>query len=83
MKIICKKCLLSELDRDAYTDKLMEYIAAVPEDKRVSEEEYQRRLAFCRECDQLADGMCAVCGCYVELRALKHNSDCPGEGKFW
>lgn len=83
MKIVCKKCLLSELDRDAYTERLLEYIADVPEDKRVPEEEYQRRLAMCRECSQLADGMCAVCGCYVELRALKPSSYCPGEGKFW
>ena len=30
MKIICKKCLLADIDRDAYTEKLMEYIAAVP-----------------------------------------------------
>ena len=61
----------------------MEYIAAVPEDKRVDENEYQRRLELCRSCEQLANGMCAVCGCYVELRALKPNSYCPGQGKFW
>lgn len=83
MKIICKRCLLEELDRDAYTEKLMEYIAAVPEDQRVDEEEYQRRLDKCRACDKLADGMCAVCGCYVQLRALKPASYCPGEEKLW
>lgn len=83
MKIVCKRCLLTEIDRDAYTEKLMEYIAAVPEDKRVDEDEYQRRLELCRSCEQLANGMCAVCGCYVELRALKPNSHCPGSGKFW
>ena len=83
MKIICKKCLLADIDRDADTEKLMEYIAAVPEDKRVSEEEYQRRLDLCRQCEQLANGMCAVCGCYVELRALKPASYCPGEEKRW
>ena len=27
MKIICKRCLLEDIDRDAYTEKLMEYIA--------------------------------------------------------
>lgn len=83
MKIICKKCLLADIDRDAYTEKLMEYIAAVPEDKRVDEEEYQRRLSLCKQCDQLMNGMCAVCGCYVELRALKPVSYCPGEEKRW
>ena len=83
MKIICKKCLLADIDRDAYTEKLMEYIAAVPEDKRADEEEYQRRLGICKQCEQLYDGMCAVCGCYVELRALKPNAYCPSEKKFW
>lgn len=83
MKIICKRCLLEDIDRDAYTEKLMEYIAAVPEDQRVDDEEYQRRLDECKGCDKLADGMCAVCGCYVQLRALKPASYCPGEVKRW
>ena len=79
---ICRKCLLAELDEDEYFRSLKEYIAAYPEDKRCPAEEYERRLTVCRGCERLADGMCAVCGCYVELRALKKNAYCP-ENDRW
>ena len=79
---ICRRCLLDELDEDEYFRSLKEYIASYPEDKRCTDEEYGRRLAVCRECERLTNGMCAVCGCYVELRALKIKADCP-EGNKW
>ena len=79
---ICRRCLLNELNEDEYFRSLKEYIAAYPEDKRCSGEEYERRLKVCQSCDRLTNGMCAVCGCYVELRALKIKADCP-EGNKW
>ena len=79
----CLRCLLAELDGDAYALSLIEYIKKVPEDKRVDETVYQRRLALCRECDKLINGMCTECGCYVELRALKPASDCASPVKRW
>ena len=68
MKQPCRKCLISELDYDEYLENLKSYIASVPYDMRVS-----------NECGELSDGMCAQCGCYVELRALKPAMHCPGE----
>ncbi len=79
----CLKCLLAELAETDYTRSLKEYIAAVPEDRRVDEETYQARLSCCRECDDLQNGMCAQCGCYVELRALKPEQRCPAPVKRW
>ena len=79
---VCRKCLLAELGEDEYFATLREYIANYPEEKSVPQEEYARRLSICRECDRLANGMCAVCGCYVELRALKNGQHCP-EGAKW
>ncbi len=74
---LCRKCLLAELSEDDYIRSLKEYIADYPADKRVSEEEYQRRLGVCTGCERLSNGMCAVCGCYAEVRALKPNAGCP------
>lgn len=77
----CRKCLLAELGEDEYFDTLREYIANFPEEKSVPDGEYARRLEICRGCERLMNGMCAVCGCYVELRALKKGQDCP-EGRW-
>lgn len=79
----CKKCLLAELGETDITKTIMEHIAAVPPDRRVDEPTYQARLAKCRECDELVNGMCAQCGCYVELRALKPEQHCAGVNKLW
>ena len=47
------------------------------EDAKVSDEEYERRLGICKECEYLWEGTCNKCGCYVELRAATKLSDCP------
>ena len=73
---ICKKCLLRDM---AEADKGMieKYLAAIKQQDRVSAEEYERRLAICKECDRLNSGTCAACGCYVELRAAGTVGHCP------
>ena len=45
--------------------------------------ETSRRLAICRDCDQLRSGLCALCGCYVELRAAKGRMGCPALPPRW
>lgn len=83
MKKPCRKCLLAEMDFDEYTQSLLDYIKSVPSDKRADEKLYRKRLEICRSCDELANGICAKCGCFVELRALKPNSYCASEKKLW
>lgn len=83
MRQPCKKCLIADLDYDEYTENIAQYIKKVPEDMRVPDEEYQRRLDLCRRCEELANGICAKCGCFVELRALKIRSRCPHEKRVW
>ena len=80
---ICKRCLLSQMDEDANIAALKRYIAAYPKEKRCPPEEYARRLAICAECGELSNAMCALCGCYVELRALKKEMYCPAHGDKW
>lgn len=79
----CRKCLLEDLDEDDFFRALKERIAAYPQNKRVGDSEYRRRLDICRGCEQLQNGMCALCGCYVELRAVKKQSFCPDIGDKW
>lgn len=79
----CIKCLLEDMDKDAYLENLCEYIRSYPKEKRVAEDVYQKRLSVCRSCGELSEGICAKCGCFVELRALKINAYCPDECDKW
>lgn len=83
MKIICRKCLLSEMDMSETYKDVLEYIAVLPQEQKVSEEVYSERLALCRECASLNDGVCEICGCYVEARAIKKRMGCPAENSRW
>lgn len=79
---ICTRCLLREMiDADSTKKAEMEMIEkyrdAIKQADRVTEEEYERRLAVCRDCDKLLAGTCGACGCYVELRAVAKVSHCP------
>lgn len=79
----CKKCLLSEIDKDRYYTNMYEYIELLPVDIKTEENEYQRRLSLCKQCDDLENGMCRKCGCFVEVRAAKKVNYCPSEKHFW
>ncbi len=79
----CLRCLLAELEGDEYARSLEDYIKKVPEDKRVDEETYRRRLEQCSSCGRLINAVCLECGCYAELRALKPGAGCPAPEKRW
>ena len=76
---ICKKCLLREMDEAGFFQNMYDYIARIPADDKTPEEEYERRLSICKECEKLLSGMCRMCGCYVEMRAAIELRDCPGK----
>ena len=82
-RIICRRCLLEELGEEDLLRSLDELKAAMPEADRADSAEYERRLSECRKCDELNDGTCAKCGCYVEFRALKKRMHCPHENRKW
>lgn len=74
-----KKCLLREMDEAGFFQNMYDYIARIPADDKTPEEEYERRLSICKECEKLLSGMCRMCGCYVEMRAAIALRDCPGK----
>lgn len=80
MASICKKCLLREMaEKDAR--QIEKYQQAIHKADRVKEQEYEQRLARCKECELLNAGTCGACGCYVELRAIAKAGHCPH--RYW
>lgn len=73
----CKKCFLQESAEADLLNDIKERIKKLNADERCDEEEYSRRLSFCRECDELISGVCMKCGCYVEFRAAFKGQKCP------
>ena len=81
---ICRRCLLQEFaEGKKLYELIQEVLEAIPEGERAAEAVYQRRLARCRACDWLANGMCRQCGCYVEVRAAKARQHCPDAEEKW
>ena len=76
MADICKRCLLRDM-AEADQKMLEKYSDEIKKADRVEEEEYERRLAVCKECELLNAGTCGACGCYVELRAVAKAGRCP------
>ena len=81
--IQCKKCLLADIDENEYFKTILDYVASLPPEDKVSDAIYEQRLNICKECEDLVNGMCKKCGCYVELRAVKLFMNCPSEHKYW
>ncbi len=47
-------------------------------DQSVSDELYQKRLEACKDCSFLSGGiLCTMCGCYIAVRALYIDNECP------
>jgi hypothetical protein len=82
-KKFCKKCLLRDMNQNTYFNSLYEYINRLDEDIKADPSEYERRLSICTQCDNLLDGMCRICGCFVELRAVIATNYCPNIEKKW
>ena len=75
---ICKRCLTRDMkEQEEYFRSLHEYIDNLDPDIKAAATLYEERLALCRECELLFEGMCRSCGCYVELRAAIEKNACP------
>ena len=76
----CKRCLTRELaGQEKVYETIKRYIEDISPEERTEGREYERRLAVCKDCERLMEGMCTACGCYVELRAATAQQECPYE----
>lgn len=80
---ICRKCLLRDLSEKEYFHNMYTYISNIPEEDKVSDPEYENRLEKCRECAHLLNGMCRICGCFIEMRAAIAVRHCPDSTPKW
>ncbi|WP_028511019.1 DUF6171 family protein [Ruminococcus sp. NK3A76] len=83
MSVICRRCLLEDMQGDELYRSVQERISLLDESVRTDKRTYAERLEKCRSCDELTNGMCALCGCFAELRAAKKDMHCPGKQKLW
>ena len=79
---VCKRCLLRELD-GTYFQSIYEYIQNLFFNVKAYKETYAHRLALCKACGHLVNGMCELCGCFVEVRAAKINQHCAETAQRW
>ncbi|MFA9377075.1 MAG: DUF6171 family protein [Lachnotalea sp.] len=82
-KNFCKKCLLKDFPNAEYFTHLYDYINNLDRDIKVDDIEYERRLNICINCPDYAQGMCRVCGCFVELRAVICTNECAALEHRW
>ena len=79
----CRRCLLDELFEEKEYKHLQDYIKNLDEHIKTEEEEYKKRINICMGCDNLINGMCKICGCFVEMRAAVKKNYCPDIEKLW
>lgn len=79
----CRRCLLKDGMDEEYYQSILEYIESLPEEDKADEELYGERLSRCTACDALVNGMCRLCGCFVEVRAAKFKQHCARSAEIW
>lgn len=77
------RCLLFEAGQQDMARTVAEYVASLDESIRTPEDAYRVRLSICQDCEQLLNGTCRLCGCYVETRAAKKGQQCPMVPARW
>ncbi len=82
-KRLCRRCLAKEMPDAEYFQNMYEYIANLDAGIKASDELYEMRLSKCRQCDNLLNGMCRLCGCFVEMRAAISKNKCPAIHPNW
>ena len=75
--------MLQEIDPEGIYKNIRHLMEQMPDELRTDEALYQKRLAACAVCEQLHDGVCGLCGCFVELRAAKRLLSCPQGDAAW
>ena len=79
----CRKCLLDQIFEEEEYKNLQDYIENLDKHIKTEENEYRKRLDTCKKCDNLINGMCKICGCFVEMRAAVQKNYCPDIEKYW
>lgn len=79
----CPRCGMQALSSNDYQSSLKSYVEQLDDDIKVSPDIYKLRLEACKSCGHLINGMCRLCGCFVEMRAAKKSLRCPCRPERW
>lgn len=80
----CRRCLLRDMtDENDYYQSVLRYRAELSPKKRTPDDEYEKRVLSCKGCEELQNGTCMQCGCYVEMRAARLDMHCPLKNSRW
>lgn len=82
-KKLCKRCLLNEVFTEEEYKHMQKYIEDIDKFIKAEENEYRQRLDICKSCDNLINGTCRICGCFVEMRAAIKENYCPNVERYW
>ena len=79
MKRFCPKC-----EEEKRVPQTLEDTVKIIRESGLTKEQtapddlYQKRLNACKDCTFLSGGiLCTMCGCYVAVRALYLDNECP------
>ena len=82
--MICPGCLLRDMDFEKPLYELVQAVLAAMEAHLKAEDAvYESRLEICKKCGNLQNGMCKLCGCFVEVRAARKDQRCPDITAKW
>lgn len=74
----CKRCGLKTVLSEDEIEKMVRQVTSMKGIRLVSEEEYERRIKICSECDKFEYGStCSLCGCVMQVRARLDDGRCP------
>jgi len=76
-KRICRKCLLQDIAPEEYLESMRSYLNSLDEEIKSDGSLYQKRIDLCLACNHLQEGICKICGCFVEYRAAIKLRGCP------
>ena len=75
--------MVDSIAPSTHLQTIREQLAALPPEALCADDARAARLSACAACDHLRDGLCALCGCYVEYRAALLNRRCPDIPGRW
>jgi hypothetical protein len=79
----CRKCLLADIAPEEFLNNMRIYLQGLDESVKTEEQTYRMRLSHCEQCDNLTEGICRLCGCFVEYRAAIQKKACPDIRPRW
>ncbi len=82
-KRLCKRCLLEDAAAEEYIENMRINLQGLEESIKTDELTYRQRLLHCKDCDNLFEGICKICGCFVEYRAAINHKSCPDMEHKW